>query len=128
MGPGAAYPQLFTIEAAPRTPHSTAEVEAAVYEELNRLAEAPPTEAELQGVRNRIEAENVRRLTTNMGLAFQLAGSAAGTGDWRTTFRFASRLQQVTPADIQRIVRRYFTPENRTVATLVRPEGIGGAR
>lgn len=128
MGPGAAYPQLFTIEATPRAPHSTAAVEAAVYEELNRLAEAPPTETELRGVHNRIEAENVRRLTSNIGLAFQLAGSTAGTGDWRTTFRFARRLQEVTPADIQRIVRHYFTPENRTVATLVRPEGMDGAR
>lgn len=122
MGPGARYPQLFTVEAAPRAPHTTDEVEQAVYQELARLAESPPTDREIQGVRNRVEAENVRRLTSHLGLAFQLAGSAAAFGDWRATFRFATQLQGVAPEDIQRVVRAYFTAANRTVATLV-PSG-----
>ena len=37
-------------------------------------------------------------------------------GEWQNINRFSERMQAVTPEDIQRVVRKYFTPENRTVA------------
>ncbi len=117
-GPGARYPQLFTISAAPRSPHTTAELEAAIYQELGRLRETPPTTLELERVRNQVEAGSVRRLDSSFGLAVQLANSEALYDDWRETFRSAERLREVTPADIQRVVQTYFQPENRTVAVL----------
>jgi len=120
MGPGDLFPQLFQIDAVPRAPHTTAEVEAALYQELETLAEEPPTEEELQRVRNQLEAGNVRRLQSNLGLAFQLAGSESLFGDWRQTFRLSRRVQGVRPGDVHRVVRRYFLPSNRTVATLVK--------
>ncbi|MEX0979872.1 MAG: pitrilysin family protein [Gemmatimonadota bacterium] len=118
-GPGARYPQLFTIGATPRSPHTTGEVEAAIYDELDRLRRDPPDERELQRVRNQLEASRVRRLGSNLGLAFQLAGSASLYGDWRTTFQLAERYQAVQPEDIRRVVEAYFTRENRTVGTVV---------
>jgi predicted Zn-dependent peptidase len=121
MGPGDVHPRLFQIDAAPRAPHTPAEVEALIYEELDLLMASPPTDEELQRVRNQLQAGEVRRLDSNLGLAFQLAGSAALFDDWRETFRLGRRLQEVGPGDVQRVVRRYFSAENRTVATLVRP-------
>lgn len=120
LGPGVRFPELFTVEAQPRHPHLPAELEAAIYEELDRLRESPPTERELLRVRNQLEAGSIRRLRSNLGLAFQLAESATAYGDWRTTFRFFPALEAVTPADVQRVVRTYFEPGNRTVATLSR--------
>ena len=109
----------------PRAPHTTLEIENVVYEELERLAFEPPSEVELQRVRNQVEAGNVRRLTSNLGLASQLAGSASLYGNWQTGFRFSSRLQAVTAEDVSRVVRTYFTRENRTVATLVKKTADG---
>jgi predicted Zn-dependent peptidase len=123
MGPGQRFPRLFQIDATPRSPHTTAEVEKAVYEELARLLEAGPTEAELQRVRNQIAAGSIRRLQSNLGLAFQLSESASLFGDWRTTFQLSERLRSVTPDEVSRVLGRYFTKENRTVATLVRKDG-----
>lgn len=123
LGPGVRFPELFTVHAQPRHPHAPAELEAAIYEELGRLAETPPTGRELLRVRNQIEAGSVRRLRSNLGLAFQLAESATAYGDWRATFRFFSALQAVTPEDVQRVARTYFGKENRTVATLTRDGG-----
>jgi predicted Zn-dependent peptidase len=119
LSPGDLYPRIFTIDAVPRSPHTTAEIEAAVYAELDRLSLIPPSEAELDRVRSQLEAGEVRRLRSNLGLAFQLAGSESGFGDWRETWRMTRRLGEVTPDDVQRVVRRYFTASNRTVATLV---------
>ncbi|GMR12462.1 MAG: pitrilysin family protein [Gemmatimonadota bacterium] len=119
MGPGSRFAQLFSISAVPRAPHGTEDIEAVVYEELDRLATQPPDDLELQRVRNQVEAGNYRRLTSNLGLALQLAGSASLFGDWRASFRFSRRLQAVNPADVSRVVRTYFTRRNRTVATLV---------
>ncbi|MDE0474412.1 MAG: insulinase family protein, partial [Gammaproteobacteria bacterium] len=60
---------------------------------------------------------------SNLGLALQLASSVTLYGDWRTTFERTARLYDVQPADVQRVVQTYFTRDNRTVATLVKPTG-----
>lgn len=121
MGPGDRYPRLFTIDATPRTPHTTAELERAILDELGALAAEPPTAAEIDRIRVQIESGRVRRLRSNLGLAFQLAASASALGDWRETFRLTDRLGTVRPADVQRVVRRWFDDEGLTVATLVAP-------
>jgi len=120
LGPGERYPRLFSVEAYPRSPHTTLEVEEAIYAGIARLVEEGPDPVELERVRNQLEAGSVRRLETNFGLALQLAGSASLNGDWRTTFRLEERMAAVTAADVQRVARTYLTSENRTVATLVR--------
>jgi predicted Zn-dependent peptidase len=125
MGPGDRHPQLFQISAIPLAASSAAEVEAAIQEEIDRLRESPPGDDELERVRTRIEAGNVHRLESNLGLAFQLAGSAALYGDWRTTFRLSNRIRDVTPADVLRVVDRYFLRSNLTVAVLERRDGAG---
>lgn len=119
--PGSLYPRLFTFQGVPIAPHTTDEIEKAVYEELDRIQREPPTDVELQRVRNQAEASSIQRLQSNFGLAFQLSNSEALWYDWRRTFRDQAALSRVTAADVQRVARTYFTPTNRTVATLVRP-------
>jgi len=122
LGPGDRFPQLFQIDATPRAPHGPVEVEAAIYEEIRRLTTDGPEETDLQRVRNQIEAGKVRRLQSNMGLALQLAESEALHGDWRETFRNSDKLRRVTAEDVREVLARYFTRENRTVATLHRAQ------
>jgi len=123
LAPAGRDPGLFTFQAAPRAPHTTAEIEAAIYDELERIRSHPPTTFELERIRVRLEAARVRRLVSNQGLAFQLAHSAGSWGDWRTTFELQARLQQVTSEDIVSAVERWLVPETRTVGILRRPEG-----
>ncbi|HKE89838.1 MAG TPA: pitrilysin family protein [Gemmatimonadales bacterium] len=119
--PGQLYPRLFTFSAVPIAPHTTQEIEAAVYEELATLAATPPTAAELERVRNQVQAGAIERLQDNFGVAFQLSRSEALWYDWRQTFRDDAAELRVTGADVQRVARSYFSRSNRTVATLVRP-------
>lgn len=121
--PGSRFPGQFVVHVTPRAPSTPAEIEAALYEEIERLALEPPEQRELQRVRNQLVASGVRRLQSNLGLALQLAGSATRFGDWRTTFERTARLYDVQPADVQRVVKTYLTRDNRTVATLVKRTG-----
>jgi predicted Zn-dependent peptidase len=108
------------ISAAPLAPHTTAEVEAAAYEELERLKTEPVSARELEKVLNNLDASLVRALRSNGGLAGQLAYFQTVARDWRYVLKARERIAAVTPQDIQRVARAYFTKANRTVATLIR--------
>lgn len=120
--PGARFPNLFTVAATPRAPYTTQFVEAAIYEELSRLIEEGPTKKELEKVITNIDASLIRSLTSNSGLASQLAYFEAVAGDWRYILRNRDAISKVTADDVKRVARTYFTKKNRTVVTLVQQE------
>jgi predicted Zn-dependent peptidase len=112
---------VFVISAAPLAPHRTAELEAAVEEELERLKTEPVSAKELEKVLNNLDASLVRSLRSNSGLASQLAFFQTVAKDWRYILKVRDKIASVTPADIQRVAAQYFVKPNRTVATLVKP-------
>lgn len=124
VGPAFRGPLLVEIAAQPMSGHTTAALEAAIYDEIDRLQTEPPTEREIQRVRNQIEAGEVHRLASDLGLAFQLVESVSLYGDWRETFRSGERLAAVTAEDVRRVAARYLVRDNRIVAVLVK-DGAG---
>ncbi len=121
--PGVRSPNLFVFSATPLAPHTTAEVEAAIYAELERLKTEPVSAKELEKVLNNLDADLVRALRSNGGLASQLALYQTVAEDWRYALKARDKIAAVTPADIQRVAAEYFTKTNRTVATLVKKVG-----
>lgn len=122
LGPGMAWPRLFTVSAVPRSPHTTGELEAAIYEEIQALKDEPPDPRALTRVRNQYRAGEYRRLSSNLELAGQIADSHATFGDWRETFRLSRRMSRVTAEDVRRVARQYLVDSARTVAVMVRKE------
>jgi predicted Zn-dependent peptidase len=118
-GPGDKLDNLLVIEAAPRHPHTAEEVENAIYEEIEAVKREPPSERQMQRIRNKIDAAMVRTLGSNMGIAFNLGLTAVTRGDWRAYITDYERIKQVTPEEVSEAARKYLTPQNRTVATLV---------
>lgn len=118
--PGVRAPNLFILTATPLAPHTAAEVEAALYEELERLKKEPVPAKELEKILNNIDADLVRALRSNSGLASQLALYQTVAGDWRYVLKSRDKIAAVTAADVQRVATRYFTKSNRTVGTLVK--------
>ena len=118
--PGSRYPNLFTISGAPMPPHTTADVEKAVWEELEKLKSEAVTDEELKKVINNLEADFIRGLVSHYGMARLLTYYQLVTGDWRNVVREMEKIKSVTAEDIQRVARKYFTKDNMTVATLVR--------
>ncbi len=120
--PGVRAPNLFILTATPLAPHTTAEVEAAIYQELDRLKTEPVSARELEKVINNLDADLVRALRSNGGLASQLALYQTVAGDWRYVLQSRDRVAAVTAADIQRVAVQYFIKSNRTVGVLVKKE------
>jgi predicted Zn-dependent peptidase len=121
--PGVRSPNLFILSATPLAPHTTEEIEAAIYDEIERLKTEPVSAKELEKVLNNLDADLVRALRSNGGLASQLALYQTVAGDWRYALKARDKIAAVTPADIQRVAAEYFIKSNRTVATLVKKAG-----
>jgi predicted Zn-dependent peptidase len=119
--PGNRWANLFLLQAEPRAPHTTAEVEQAIWEGLERLKREPVTERELEKAKNRIRAEDIRSLASNQGLAIKLAYFQAAHRDWRVVLDAADRIEAVTAADVQRVAKETFRRKGTIVAVLVEP-------
>jgi predicted Zn-dependent peptidase len=120
--PGSRYPNLFIVSATPRAPHTVAEVETAVYAEIEKMKNEPVTERELQQVLNKMEYEEVRQMGSNGGLARNLTEYEAIAGSWRYLIEHRQAVAKVTPADVQRVAKKYLTRENRIVGFITKKE------
>jgi predicted Zn-dependent peptidase len=116
--PGARYPNLFVISAVPRHPHTAAEVEAAIYAELERLGREPARPEELEQARTRLRVDRLRGLQGNEGLARMLTYYQSVAGDWRYLTTYDREVATITAEEVMAAARRYFTAGNRTVAIL----------
>jgi predicted Zn-dependent peptidase len=118
--PGSRYPNLFIISATPRAPHTVAEIEQAIYKELDRLKTEPMTQAELQQILNQLEYEESRQMISNGGLARELTEYEAVAGTWRYLIEHRQKVAKVSAADVMRVAQKYFTPENRNVGYITK--------
>jgi len=120
------YAGIVQVEATVKDGKEPAEVERAVYEELDRLKAEPVSAEEMQKVKNQAKANAFRRLSSPFSIAIQLL-VYDGMGDWRYINTYADEVDRLTPADIQRAARQYLTAENRTVGIFLRKEGAPAA-
>jgi len=120
---GNRYDNIYGFHAEPRAPHTAREVEEAIYEELDRLKEKPLSERELRKVVNNMEADYIRKLRSNSGLAYYLSYYQIIAGDWRYMTRYLDEIKKITPGDVMAAAKKYFVKSNRTVAVIV-PEKV----
>jgi predicted Zn-dependent peptidase len=115
------YSGYFGVEVTVKEGEDPAAVEAAVYDEIEKLQSAPVPADELQKVKNQNKANAYRRLTSTSSIAIQLL-IYDGLGDWRHINTSAARVDAVTAEDVQRVARDYLTKETRTVGVFLRKE------
>jgi predicted Zn-dependent peptidase len=122
MAFGEKYPGLFIYFALPNKDKTTAENEAVIFEEIDRLKTELVPEDELKGVKTRKKAGFINSLDSNMGLAISLATYENITGSWRTMFEYIDLIESVTPEDVQRVAKECFVKRNCTIGQIVEPE------
>ena len=116
------YLSTFSVSATLRPGADPARVEAIVWEELRRLQQEPVSPRDFQKVRNNAYASQVRSLSDMENVATYLAWYEM-FGDYRLFLQWASRVDQVTPAQVQAAARAYFTRENAVIGLLLPEKG-----
>ncbi len=117
--PGDKYPNLMLFYALTAPGHTVDEVAIALRKEIDRLQTEPVSAKDLDRVKTQARAELLRTLDSNMGMAQQLLEYEVKTGSWRNLFKQLDELEAVTAADVQRVAKATFTPNNRTVGKLL---------
>ncbi len=121
--PGDKYPNLMLFYALTAPGHTPDEVGAALRKEIERLKTQPVSALELERVKTQARADLLRSLDSNMGMAQLLLEYEVKTGSWRNLFQELEAITQVTPANVQRVAKETFKPENRTIGRLLPKEG-----
>jgi len=106
-----------------------ADAEKILRAEVLALAEKPVPAAELEKAKNLIVTGALRERETSNGKAFSIGESLILNRDANFVNTGLAKLQAVTPADIQRVVRKYFVEGKPLVLTyLDESKKAGGAK
>jgi predicted Zn-dependent peptidase len=116
--PGQKFPGLFAVYAVPLPGHTPEEMREAIHKELDRLKNEDVSDEELSRFKTRAQADLLRGLADNDGLAHQLAEYQTRFGDWRQLFRELDKINAVTKADVRRVANKIFVEGNRTSARI----------
>ena len=116
-------PGLFVITVRSiKQGHTPEEVASVIKESLEQLKAEKVTERELRKARNQMETNLIFGLQTNFVRGIRLGFSLARTGDPLGFFKNLEKYRHTTAGEIQKVARKYFTPENRTIVRLL-PKG-----
>lgn len=111
-------PQLFTLTGVPATGKTPEQVEAALREQVARVAREGVTEAELQRVKTRWIAGEIYKLDSVMGQARELGSSWVLGMPLDADARLMARLGEVTADQVKSVAARYFGDDQLSVGVL----------
>jgi zinc protease len=84
--------------------------------------------AELEKAKNQIVTEQLQKLETSNGKALALGEAAVLLGDPARVNTDLERLQAVTAADVQRVMKKYLSDKNRMVLYYLRESAKKGGQ
>jgi zinc protease len=93
-------------------------IEAAVFDEVGKLAARGPGGDELRKAKNQVEAGFVFSLETMQGLGEAIGRSWIFSGNPGGFLTEADDLEKVSAADIQRVVKQYLAADRATVVVI----------
>jgi len=106
---------VFEVYAIANAGKTTSDLEAALEGQIARLRDEPVSAAELDKAKTQAIAALVRSLQTHDNVAQALVRAAVLDGDPGAVNRAAPEYARVTPADVQRVARKYLTTSNSAV-------------
>ena len=90
-------------------------LEAALLAELKKIQDAGVTPKELEKAKNQLISRAIRARETNDGKAIAIERAITYLGDPKAVNYEIERLQAVTAADVQRVMKQYFKDNNRVI-------------
>ena len=91
------------------------DLEMAMDAEIEKVKNGPIADKEFQKIRNQVESQFVQQNSSAVGVAEQLANYHVYFGNANLINTEIDRYMKVTPADLQRVAKKYLNKENRVV-------------
>ena len=120
-------PNLFYAVAIVQPGHTPEDVSKELIAEVERLKTEPISDHELQRAKNQFARDYIMSRESNQQKAMHLAHAHVIHNDIKTADGEFDIFQNISVADVQRVARTYFRPENRMVLTVL-PGGKAGAQ
>jgi zinc protease len=111
-------PNLFAVLARVKKPEDLGYVEKAIDAEIARVAKEGVDGKTLGEVVSHVKYAFAAQLSTADKSATTAASFIALTGDLASINAYFALYDKVTPADVQRVAKKYFAATNRTTVTL----------
>jgi zinc protease len=119
---------LFGIVSVMGSDHPPAEAEKLIRSEIATLASKPIPDAELEKAKNLIVTSALRQRETNNGKGFTLGEVLILQHDPNVVNTGLAKVQAVTPAEVQRVVKQYLIDGKAVVITYLDESQRGGAK
>lgn len=111
-------PNLFVLYALAAKDVKESDLEAAIYEEIEKIKVDGISEIELQKIKNQKLMEFYEQLETINGKSNNIGTYEIFFGDYRKMFNAPAEFSKVTAEDVKRVANEYFKKSNRTVGIL----------
>jgi zinc protease len=112
-------PGVFFFFAILQAGKTVEEAEKSLAEEAQRLIAEPVPQEELEKAKNQLVAAQVFERQTVQEKAGAIGYASVILEDVSRVDKDLAELQKVTAADVQRVAKAYFRPENRTVVHML---------
>ena len=111
-------PNLFQLYSVAATGVKEADLENAIYVEIEKLKKDGITAQELQKVKNQKLMQFYSQIETINGKSNNLGTYELFFGDYKKMFNAPAEYEKVTAEDVKRVANEYFKKSNRTVGIL----------
>ncbi|MFV7236754.1 M16 family metallopeptidase [Flavobacterium sp. ZB4R12] len=111
-------PKLFNVYAVANKDVKEADLEQAIYVEIEKIKKEGISETELQKIKNQKLMEFYSQVETIDGKSNNIGTYEVFFGDYRKMFNAPANYNKITVADVQNVAKKYFTKSNRTVGVL----------
>jgi zinc protease len=98
-----------------RDPAQAEAVEAAIFDEIDKLAARGPTGAELRRAKNQMQSSLVFSLENAQGLGEAIGRSWIVTGNPSSFLRDPDEIEKISAAEVQRVARQYLSTGHATI-------------
>lgn len=110
-------PTLYQISVVLKPNVSMDSIENIVWDEIKKLQDSLVTERELEKAKNRFRFDELTGYTKNTDIGSRIS-LYENYVNYEFIHTFSNRVKAVTREDIQRVMKKYFNPEQVTIAYL----------
>jgi zinc protease len=121
---GGRYPGWFAVQVELLKGKDRAKAEELVLKEIKKVRDEPVSDAELKRAKQGVLAAAIFARESVHGLADSIAQGVT-TNDLDYLKNYLPRLLKVTPADVQRVAKKYLDPEKRVTVWSIPGKGEG---